>query len=52
MEAMAGVWRADDEAAKTGGSVRDFDVMDAIETYNEIDCRVMAEIPAWLRRER
>lgn len=52
MEAMAGAWWADREAAKTGGSMRDFDVMDAIERYNEVDCRVMAEILAWLRRER
>jgi predicted RecB family nuclease len=52
MEAMAGAWWADAEAAKTGGSMRDFDVMEAIERYNEIDCRVMAEILAWLRRER
>jgi predicted RecB family nuclease len=52
MAAMAGAWWADAEAAKTGGSMRDFDVMAAIETYNEIDCRVMAEILAWLRRER
>ena len=43
---------ADAAAEKTDGSMRDFDVMDAIETYNEIDCRVMAEILAWLRRER
>ena len=52
MEAMAGVWWADAEAAKTGGSLRDFDVIDAIERYNEVDCRVMAEILSWLRRER
>jgi predicted RecB family nuclease len=52
MAAMAGAWWADAEAAKTGGSMRDFDVMAAIERYNEIDCRVMAEILAWLRRER
>jgi len=49
---MAGAWWADAEAAKKGGSMRDFDVMAAIERYNEIDCRVMAEILAWLRRER
>ncbi|MEJ2483923.1 MAG: ribonuclease H-like domain-containing protein, partial [Gemmatimonadota bacterium] len=52
MAAMAGAWWADAEAARTGGSMRDFDVMQAIERYNEIDCRVMAEILAWLRRER
>ena len=52
MEAMAGVWWADAQAAQTGGTLRDFDVMDAIERYNEVDCRVMAEILSWLRRER
>jgi len=52
MEAMAAAWWADGEAKKAGRSMREFDVMDAIETYNEIDCRVMAEILAWLRRER
>ena len=40
------------EAVRTGGSMRDIDVMAAIERYNEIDCRVMAEILAWLRLER
>jgi len=52
MAAMAGAWWADAEAAKTGGSMRDFDAVQAIERYNEIDLRVMAEILAWLRRER
>lgn len=52
MEAMAGAWWADDEAKRTGDSMRDTEVMPLIERYNEIDCRVMAEILVYLRRER
>jgi len=52
MEAMAGAWWADTEAERIGGSMRDTEVMPLIERYNEIDCRVMAEILVYLRRER
>ena len=51
MEAMTGAWWVDAEAERTGVSMRDLDVMQAIELYNEIDCRVMAEILTYLRRE-
>lgn len=52
MEAMAGACWADVEAGRTGGSMRDTDVMTLIESYNEIDCRVMAEILVYLRLNR
>ena len=50
--AMVGAWWCDGEAARTGGSMRDFELMQEIERYNEVDCRVMAEIVGWLRAER
>jgi hypothetical protein len=50
--AMVGAWWCDGEAARTGSSMRDFELMREIERYNEVDCRVMAEIVAWLRANR
>jgi len=52
MGAMVGAWWCDAEAARTGGSMRDLPLMGEIAAYNEVDCRSMAEILAWLRRER
>jgi hypothetical protein len=52
MGAMMGAWWCDAEAARTGGSMRDLTLTDDIGRYNEVDCRTMAEILAWLRRER
>ena len=52
MGAMVGAWWCDAEAARTDGSMRDFELMHEIERYNEVDCRVMAELVAWLRVNR
>ncbi len=50
--AMVGAWWCDAEAARVGGSMRDFELMREIERYNEVDCRAMAELVAWLRANR
>lgn len=52
MGAMVGAWWCDGEAARIGCSMRDLDLMAEIERYNEVDCRVMAEIVRWLRANR
>ncbi len=48
--AMAGAWSAADEAQRTGAALEDVDAMREVARYNEIDCRVMAEVLAYLRR--
>jgi hypothetical protein len=50
--AMLGAWWCDAEATRVGGSMRDLPLMAEIGRYNEVDCRTMAEILDWLRRER
>ena len=50
--AMVGAWWCDAEAARSDGSMRDLEPMREIERYNEVDCRVMAELVAWLRENR
>ena len=50
--AMAGAWTAADEAERTGVRLEDIDAMREVGRYNEIDCRVMAEVLAYLRREQ
>ncbi len=50
--AMAGAWNAAVDARKRGVMLGDTDVMREIGRYNEVDCRVMAEILDYLRRER
>ncbi|MGH2408206.1 MAG: hypothetical protein ACRDF7_09035 [Candidatus Limnocylindrales bacterium] len=52
MGAMVGAWWCDAEGARSDGSMRDFALMAEIERYNEVDCRVMAELVAWLRENR
>jgi predicted RecB family nuclease len=52
MGAMVGAWWCDAEAARSGGSKRDQSLMAEIGRYNEVDCRTMAEMLDWLRRER
>jgi hypothetical protein len=52
MGAMVGAWWCDAEARRTGGSMRALELMDEICAYNEVDCRTMAEVLDWLRRER
>ncbi len=48
--AMAGAWWCEREAARSGGSMRDLEVMAGIERYNEVDCKAMMELVRYLRR--
>ena len=50
--AMAGAWAAAADARARGRGLRESPLMDEIARYNEVDCRVMAEILDYLRRER
>ena len=50
--AMAGAWSAAAEARARGRRLSESAVMTEIGRYNEVDCRVMAEILDYLRRER
>ena len=50
--AMAGAWNAAVEAKRKGVALGATEVMGEIARYNEVDCRVMAEILDYLRRER
>ena len=50
--AMAGAWAAAADARARGRSLRESPVMSEIARYNEVDCRVMAELLDYLRRER
>ena len=49
---MAGAWNAEVEAKRKGVALAATEVMGEIARYNEVDCRVMAEILDYLRRER
>ncbi|HZP97347.1 MAG TPA: hypothetical protein VFC31_13590 [Candidatus Limnocylindria bacterium] len=49
--AMAGAWSAAVEAKRRGTVLGDTEAMREVARYNEIDCRVMAEILDHLRRE-
>lgn len=49
--AMVGAWSCYDEAFRDGCSVRDTELMRAIEKYNEVDCRTMMEVVDHLRRQ-
>ena len=48
---MAGAWHAAQEAGVRGTPLGEMPLMREIEKYNEIDCRVMAEVLDHLRRE-
>jgi hypothetical protein len=48
---MAGAWHAAKEAALRGVPLTEMPLMREIDRYNEIDCRVMAEVLDHLRRE-
>jgi hypothetical protein len=50
--AMAGAWSAAADSRARGRSLTESPVMQEIARYNEVDCRVMAEILEYLRRER
>ena len=49
--AMAGAWAAAGIAAKDGADMGTVELMTEVARYNEIDCRVMAEVLDHLRRE-
>lgn len=48
---MAGAWHAASEAALRGVHLTDVPLMREVDRYNEIDCRVMAQVLDHLRRE-
>jgi predicted RecB family nuclease len=50
--AMVGAWACHHEAAQRGVAMPDVDLMKEIEAYNEVDCKVMAEVLTYLRRHR
>ncbi len=50
--AMVGAWWCDGEAARVGDSMATLSLMQEIGRYNEVDCRAMAEVVAWLRHHR
>lgn len=50
--AMVGAWWCDREAQQSGVPMRDLPLMVEIAAYNEVDCRVMAEVLNWLRAHR
>ncbi len=50
--AMIGAWWCDAEAAKRGVELRELDLFQQVEAYNEVDCRVMAEVLHFLRSRR
>ena len=47
--AMVGAWSAAAEARRGGVALGQVELMRAIERYNEVDCRVMAEVIGYLR---
>lgn len=49
LAAMVGAWRSDDEARRQDISMRELPLMQAIEAYNEVDCKVMQEVIGYLR---
>ena len=50
--AMAAAFEAEHRAVANGGRLADYDFIRAGAEYNEVDCRAMAEIVAWLRANR
>ena len=47
--AMVGAWSAEEEARKRNVSLGDVELMQSIQSYNEVDCKVMMEIVQNLR---
>lgn len=47
--AMVGAWHCDREAAARGTRLADTELMQEIQRYNEVDCRVMQQILDYLR---
>ena len=50
--AMAAAYEAERRAALSGGAMSDFDFMQAVAEYNQVDCRAMSEVVSWLRANR
>ena len=50
--AMIGAWWCDAEAANRGVSLEELELYRQIKAYNEVDCRVMAEVLHFLRTRR
>ena len=50
--AMVGAWHCDREAAEKGIRLAETELMQEIQRYNEVDCRVMQEILEYLRENR
>ena len=50
--AMVGAWWCDAEARRTGGSMRDLELMGQIERYNRVDVEAMRDVLGWLRKNR
>ncbi len=50
--AMIGAWSCEAEAAQTGVTLAEVQLMREIGAYNEVDCRSMAEVLAWFRANR
>ena len=48
--AMVGAFWCADEAAKKDVSLAQIDMMQGIQRYNEVDCKVMMEIVQYLRQ--
>lgn len=49
--AMVGAWYCLDAAAEAGCSLVEVDLMQDIQRYNEVDCKVMMEIVRHLRQD-
>ncbi len=49
---MVATWSAAHDAAAAGTPLSAHPLMIDIARYNEVDCRVMAEILLWLRQHR
>jgi hypothetical protein len=49
---MVGAWWCAGEAARLNASMDTLPLMVEIGRYNEVDCRAMAEVVAWLREHR
>ena len=47
--AMVGAWSAAAEGRRGGVALGQVELMREIERYNEVDCRVMAEVIGYLR---
>lgn len=48
--AMVGAFWCTNQAGKAGVSLRQIDLMQTIQDYNEVDCKAMMEIVRYLRR--